>query len=187
MNTQKFRGFIKIVAIAVVTIFLIGLPTLAQFRPNLSPQSSVLIAQENTKGTIVDIASGDKSLSTLVAALKAAGLVETLSGQGLFTVFAPTDEAFAALSKDTLASLLKPENKSLLQKILTYHVVSGAIDSKSIKSAQFRTLEGSIVYLKAQKDHISVNKSRVTTPDIKASNGVIHIIDGVLHPPDVEL
>ncbi|RCJ39225.1 fasciclin [Nostoc minutum NIES-26] len=187
MNTQKSRSLIKILAIAVVASLLISLPTLAQFHPNFSPQSSVLVTQAKSTGTIVDIASGNKSLSTLVKALKAAGLVETLSGKGPFTVFAPTNDAFAALPKGTLAKLLKPENKALLQKILTYHVVSGAIDSKSINSAEFKTLEGSPVEVKAEKDHITVNRARVTTPDIKASNGVIHVIDGVLHPPDVEL
>ena len=102
-------------------------------------------------------------------------------------MFAPTDDAFAALPKGTLETLLKPENKDKLQKILTYHVVSGAIDSQSLKSGPLKTVEGKEVNIKVENHQITIDKAKVTTADIKASNGVIHVIDHVLHPPDVEL
>ena len=96
-----------------------------------------------TTGTIVEVASANGSFKTLVATIQAAGLVETLSGKGPFTVFAPTDKAFEALPKGVLADLLKPENKAKLQKILTYHVVAGEVTSKMIKPGEVKTVEGS--------------------------------------------
>jgi uncharacterized surface protein with fasciclin (FAS1) repeats len=134
------------------------------------------------KMTIVDVASKNSSFKTLVKALKAAGLVETLSGEGPFTVFAPTDAAFAKLPKATLKDLLKPENKEKLQKILTYHVVPGAVFAKDIKPGAVATVEGSNVTLKKGKG-VMVNNARVIKADIKASNGVIHAIDTVIMPP----
>jgi len=135
--------------------------------------------------TIVGIASGDKSFSTLVTAVKAAGLVETLSGKGPFTVFAPTNEAFNALPKATLASLLKPENKAKLQKVLTYHVVSGKVMAKDVKPGSVKTVQGSPVTVKVQGGKVMVNNANVIKTDIKASNGVIHVIDKVLLPPNM--
>ena len=143
MHSQKSRRFLSktvMIAIAAATV-LASVPILAKSSPVSSSKPAASIAQATTTGTIVDIASADKSLSTLVTAVKAAGLVETLSGQGPFTVFAPTNDAFAALPKGTLETLLKPENKDELQDILTYHVVSGAIDSKSLKSCRLRQLK----------------------------------------------
>jgi uncharacterized surface protein with fasciclin (FAS1) repeats len=134
------------------------------------------------KMTIVDVASKNSSFKTLVKALKAAGLVETLSGEGPFTVFAPTDAAFAKLPKATLKDLLKPENKEKLQKILTYHVLPGAVFAKDIKAGAVATVEGSNVTLKKGKG-VMVNNARVIKADIKASNGVIHSIDTVMMPP----
>jgi len=129
---------------------------------------------------IIDTAVNAGSFSTLVAAVKAAGLVETLKGKGPFTVFAPTDEAFAKLPAGTVDGLLKDIPK--LKKILTYHVVSGkvmAADVTKLKSA--KTVEGSDVAIDASKG-VKVNDSTVTTPDVAADNGVIHIIDTVLIP-----
>jgi uncharacterized surface protein with fasciclin (FAS1) repeats len=129
---------------------------------------------------IVDTAVNAGSFTTLVAAVKAAGLVETLKGAGPFTVFAPTDEAFAKLPAGTVDSLLKDLPK--LKKILTYHVVSGkvmAADVVKLKSAT--TVEGSDVKIDASKG-VKVNDATVTTPDVAADNGVIHIIDTVLIP-----
>ncbi|PZV09733.1 MAG: fasciclin [Leptolyngbya sp.] len=129
---------------------------------------------------IVDTAVNAGSFSTLVAAVKAAGLVETLKGAGPFTVFAPTDEAFAKLPAGTVDSLLKDIPK--LKQILTYHVVSGkvmAADVVKLKSAT--TVEGSDVKIDASNG-VKVNDSTVTTPDVAADNGVIHIIDTVLLP-----
>lgn len=129
---------------------------------------------------IVDTAVNAGSFNTLVAAVKAAGLVDTLKGEGPFTVFAPTDDAFAKLPAGTVDSLLKDIPK--LKKILTYHVVSGkvmAADVTKIKSA--KTVEGSEVKIDASNG-VKINDSMVTTPDVVADNGVIHIIDTVLMP-----
>jgi len=129
---------------------------------------------------IVDTAVNAGSFSTLVAAVKAAGLVETLKGAGPFTVFAPTDDAFAKLPAGTVDALLKDIPK--LKKILTYHVVSGkvmAADVVKLKSA--KTVEGSEVKIDASNG-VKINDSMVTTPDVAADNGVIHIIDSVLMP-----
>ena len=136
-----------------------------------------------TGKTIVSIASGNKKFSTLVTALKAADLVETLSAAGPFTVFAPTNAAFAKLPKATLANLLKPENKEQLQKILTYHVVSGAVRSNQLKSGKVATVEGGNVTVKISGKKVRVNNAKVIMADVKASNGVIHAIDTVLMPP----
>lgn len=132
--------------------------------------------------TIVDIAAKSKSFTTLVAALKAADLVETLAGEGPYTVFAPTNAAFAKLPKGTVANLLKPENKEQLKKILTYHVVSGAVTSKMLKSGQVDSVEGSKITIKINGKKVMVNKARVIMADVKASNGVIHAIDTVIMP-----
>lgn len=132
--------------------------------------------------TIVDIAATNKSFTTLVAALKAADLVDTLAGEGPFTVFAPTNAAFAKLPKGTVANLLKPENKEQLKKILTYHVVSGAVTSKMLKSGPVDSVEGSKITVKIRGKKVMVNKANVIIADVKASNGVIHAIDTVLMP-----
>ncbi len=132
---------------------------------------------------IVDTAVAAGSFSTLVAAVKAAGLVETLKGKGPFTVFAPTDEAFAKLPAGTLEDLLKPENKARLAGILTYHVVAGkvvAADVVKMKSA--KTVNGESLSIKVQKKVVRVDDARVIKADIVCSNGVIHIIDTVVLP-----
>lgn len=133
---------------------------------------------------IVDTAVKAGSFTTLVAAVKAAGLVETLKGAGPFTVFAPTDDAFAKLPKGTVEDLLKPENKSKLVSILTYHVVSGKVMSKDIagKALKAKSVEGSEISIDATKD-VMIDKAKVVKADIDASNGVIHVIDSVILPP----
>jgi uncharacterized surface protein with fasciclin (FAS1) repeats len=136
-----------------------------------------------TGKTIVSIASGNKNFSTLVTALKAADLVSTLSAEGPYTVFAPTNAAFAKLPKATLANLLKPQNKAQLTKILTYHVVSGAVTSNQLKSGPVATVEGGNVNVKISGKKVTVNNANVIMADVKASNGVIHAIDTVLIPP----
>jgi uncharacterized surface protein with fasciclin (FAS1) repeats len=145
--------------------------------------------------TVVENAIASKDHTTLVAAVKAAGLVETLSGKGPFTVFAPTNAAFAKLPKGTVDSLLKPENKATLKAVLTYHVVAGNLNSKTVVAAikagkgsatlttvqggkLVGSLDGKNVILTDEKG----NKSTITAVDIKSSNGVIHVIDSVLLP-----
>jgi len=134
--------------------------------------------------SIVGLAVNSPDLSTLVTALKAADLVGTLSGKGPFTVFAPTNEAFAALPAGVLANLLKPENKAQLVDILTYHVASGDVQSKDLTDMEMiPTVEGKSVTARVLKSGILINSARVITPDNEATNGVVHIIDAVLMPP----
>jgi uncharacterized surface protein with fasciclin (FAS1) repeats len=136
-------------------------------------------------GTIVEVASGSETFKTLVAALTEAELTETLSGTGPFTVFAPTDAAFAALPDGTVEMLLKPENRAKLVKILTYHVVPGAITSDKIAAGDVNTVEGSPVTLTVADGKVTVGGANVTQADIEASNGVIHAIDKVIMPPNL--
>jgi uncharacterized surface protein with fasciclin (FAS1) repeats len=149
----------------------------------VSPEAGMMSAPA---GTIVDIASGTPELSTLVTAVSAAGLVDTLNGAGPFTVFAPTDEAFAALPAGVLDALLKPENKDTLAKILTYHVVPGKVMAADVTDGSVATVEGQSVTL-STSNGVTVDGATVVTPDIEASNGVIHVIDAVILPPDVDI
>ena len=131
---------------------------------------------------IIDTALSVGNFSTLAAALGAAGLVETLKGDGPFTVFAPTDEAFSKIPAATLSELLQPENKENLVAILTYHVVSGRVTADEVTNLESATsLQGQTVKI-STKDGIRINDARVLTPDVQATNGVIHIIDAVLIP-----
>jgi transforming growth factor-beta-induced protein len=132
---------------------------------------------------IVDTAVAAGSFNTLVAAVKAAGLVDTLKGPGPFTVFAPTDEAFAKLPPGTVEDLLKPENKAKLQAILTYHVVAGRIMAKDVvKLHSAKTVNGEKVSVKSSMGSVMVDNAKVVKTDIVCSNGVIHVIDTVLLP-----
>lgn len=143
------------------------------------------IAHAETKPAgkdIVAVAAGNGSFNTLVAALKAAGLVETLQGPGPFTVFAPTDEAFAKLPKGTVEDLLKPENKAKLVAILTYHVVAGKVMAADVKTMKAKTVNGQSLNLKVAAGAVTVNNAKVVMTDVAASNGVIHVIDTVVLP-----
>lgn len=132
---------------------------------------------------IVDLAVQTEFLSTLVAAVKAGDLVDVLKGEGPFTVFAPTNEAFAKLPAGTLADLLKPENKAKLVEILTYHVVPGKVMSSDLKDGmKAKTAQGSEVTISLTGGKAMVNNATVTTADIEASNGVVHVIDTVILP-----
>ena len=148
----------------------------------LAVAASLFIVADSQAGDIVDVAASNKSFSTLVAAVKAAGLVETLKGEGPYTVFAPTNEAFAKLPKGTLESLLKPENKQKLVAILTYHVVPCKVMAKDVKSGKVKTASGSSFKMKVSKKGVWVDKAKVVATDVKADNGVIHVIDTVILP-----
>ncbi|MDA2955975.1 MAG: fasciclin domain-containing protein [Actinomycetota bacterium] len=137
-------------------------------------------------GDIVAVASGNPDFSTLVAALSAAGLVETLQGEGPFTVFAPTDAAFAALPEGLLEKLLLPENIAALTAILTYHVVPGMVMSTDVTAGDVATVEGSTIAITTEMG-VMVNGANVVAVDVAASNGVIHVIDAVIVPPTVDL
>ncbi|WP_162046017.1 fasciclin domain-containing protein [Vibrio taketomensis] len=135
------------------------------------------------KADIVDVAVENGSFTTLVAAVKAAGLVDTLKGEGPFTVFAPTDEAFAKLPDGTVEMLLMPENKDKLVAILTYHVVPGKVMAADVvKLDKAATVEGQDVMIAVEGDKVMVNNAQVIATDVGASNGVIHVIDTVLMP-----
>ncbi|APZ96010.1 fasciclin domain-containing protein [Fuerstiella marisgermanici] len=137
---------------------------------------------------IVDTAVAAGSFKTLVAAVKAAGLVETLKGDGPFTVFAPTDAAFAKLPKGTVENLLKPENKAKLQAVLTYHVVAGKVKAADVvKLTGAATVQGQQVDIKVADGKVTVDGANVIKTDIETSNGVIHVIDSVLLPADKDI
>ena len=134
---------------------------------------------------IVDTAVAAGSFKTLAKALQAADLVDTLKGKGPFTVFAPTDDAFAKLPGGALADLLKPENKKKLQRILTYHVVAGEVPaSQVVKMKNAKTVSGDEVTIKTMDGTVIVDDAKVVKTDIRASNGIIHVIDTVIMPED---
>lgn len=142
---------------------------------------TVLIPEQ--KQDIVDTAVSTNMFNTLVAAVKAADLVDTLKGKGPFTVFAPTDDAFKKLPAGTVENLLKPENKDMLVKVLTYHVVSGKVKAADVvKLNSAKTVQGQSVAIKVKDGKVMVDKANVIKTDVEASNGVIHVVDSVLLP-----
>jgi uncharacterized surface protein with fasciclin (FAS1) repeats len=142
------------------------------------------VALKADRKDIVDTAVGAGSFKTLVAAVQAAGLVETLKGAGPFTVFAPTDEAFAKLPAGTVESLLKPENKEKLVAVLTYHVVPGKVMAADVvKLTEAPTVQGSKAKVKVADGTVMIDNAKVVKTDIETSNGVIHVIDAVILPP----
>ena len=135
---------------------------------------------------IVDTAVGAGSFKTLVAAVKAAGLVDVLKGEGPFTVMAPTDEAFAKLPKGTVETLLKPENKDKLVAVLTYHVIPGAVKAEKVVTLdgkKVKTVQGSEAKISVKNGTVKINDAKVVKTDIECKNGVIHVIDTVILPP----
>ena len=184
-NQPKEIGMKVLRSGAVVAVALIAALTLSSCGKD-SEETMDTAAVETTVGTIVDVASGAGNFSTLVAAVTAAELVETLSGEGPFTVFAPTDEAFAALPAGVLDALLLPENKALLAQILTYHVVSGKVMAADVTDGDVATVEGQTIALSTASG-VTVNGANVVSADVPASNGVIHAIDAVILPPGVDV
>ena len=157
--------------------------SLSLFAASLLLSTAVHADHHGMKKDIVDVAVENGSFTTLVAAVKAAGLVDTLKGEGPFTVFAPTDEAFAALPDGTVDMLLKPENKDKLVAVLTYHVVPGKVMAEDVvKLDSAVTVQGEPVTISTDRGVVMINKAHVVTADVKASNGVIHVIDAVLLP-----
>jgi uncharacterized surface protein with fasciclin (FAS1) repeats len=137
-------------------------------------------------GDIVAVASGNPDFETLVAAVAAAGLVETLQGDGPFTVFAPTDDAFAALPEGLVEKLLLPENKDTLVAILTYHVVAGQVLAADVAAGEVPSVQGENITVTVDGG-VKVNGANVVATDVIASNGVIHVIDAVILPPSVDV
>lgn len=149
----------------------------------VTPSPEVMIE----RNTIVDVASKAENLTTLVSAVTTADLVETLSGAGPFTVFAPTDDAFAKVPKATLDGLLKPTAKADLTKVLAYHIVPGELMAKDLKNGQkLKTVQGEELAVLISNSNVTVGGAKVITKDMKASNGVVHIIDTVLLPKNTE-
>ncbi|RZM79715.1 fasciclin domain-containing protein [Leptolyngbya iicbica] len=147
------------------------------------------MAMEEESGTIVDVAAGNETFSTLVQAVEAAGLADTLAAEGPYTVFAPTNEAFEALPEGTVEQLLQPENQETLTQILAYHVLPQEIPAAEVVSGDVDTAAGTPVSVNVDDatGNVSVNEATVVQADVQASNGVIHAIDQVLLPPDVQL
>lgn len=146
-------------------------------------QTAAPATQSQNAGTIVDVAAANPDFSTLVAALKAAGLVETLNGAGPFTVFAPTNAAFAKLPPGTVDDLLKPENKAKLVAILTYHVVPGKVmAADAVKLDKAGTVNGADADINVMGGKVTIDGATITATDVAASNGVIHVIDTVMLP-----
>ena len=176
---------VKLVALALVaSIAFTACGSDSEATEETETEESVAETVEATD--IVAVAVATEGFSTLVAALTAAGLVETLQGEGPFTVFAPNDAAFAALPEGLLEKLLLPENIAVLTSILTYHVVAGNVLSTDVVAGDAASLEGSTLALTTDMG-VKVNDATVIQADVEASNGVIHVIDKVLVPPTVDL
>ena len=175
-----------IIAIAAASVLL-----LSACGSDGSTSDTTVAATDETEmatevGNIVAVAQGNPEFSTLVAAVTAAGLGDALSGAGPFTVFAPTNAAFEALPAGLLEKLLLPENKEVLTKILTYHVVAAKVMAADVAAGDVTTLEGSAFAITTEGG-VKVNASNVTATDVAASNGVIHVIDAVLVPASVDV
>jgi len=190
-STKKPRlaGTIAVAAIAGLALAACSSSSDAAPSPNTTTttaDSSMSTTAANK--TIVETAAGNPDFSTLVAAVKAAGLADTLSGPGPLTVFAPTNEAFAKLPAGTVESLLEPANKEQLAAVLTYHVVPAAVMAKDVKPGTVETVNGATFTVATENGDVVLtggqgNKAKVIKTDIVASNGVIHVLDAVLLPP----
>ncbi len=190
MRSIKLR---TIVPVALVTVAALALgacssSTSSDKSDKKPAESTSTTAPAAPAQTIVEIAAGNPDFSTLVAAVKAAGLAETLSGEGPYTVFAPTNAAFAKLPAGTVESLLLPENKQKLADILTYHVVAAKVLAADVKPGPVTTVNGADFTISVENGDVIITdgqggKAKVVKTDIEASNGVIHVIDAVLLPP----
>ena len=185
----------KLIAIAAASALVLGAcgsddeateDTAAEVTEDTMAEESMADETTAEAGDIVAVASGNPDFSTLVAAIQAAGLVETLQGTGPFTVFAPTNAAFEALPAGLLEKLLLPENVAALTAILTYHVVAGQVMSTDVTAGDVATVEGSTIAITTDGG-VKVNGANVVAVDVAASNGVIHVIDAVIVPPTVDV
>ena len=178
---------LKKLALTTALVVTLGMaPAYADMHEDGHEKDSHYMEEKAELGTVVDVAAGNEDFSTLVAAVQAAGLAETLATAEKVTVFAPTNEAFAKLPEGTVEDLLKPDNKDQLTSILTYHVLGQKIKSKNIPAGEttLPTLQGQTVTISNTDAGVSINGANVTAADIKASNGIIHVIDTVILPPE---
>ncbi len=172
-----------VLAAVVAIAATLGSPTAAECPLAAKKSVKVRAVKLAEKKDIVDTAVGAEAFTTLVAAVKAAGLVDTLKGDGPFTVFAPTDEAFGKLPEGTVETLLKPENKDKLVAVLTYHVVPGKVMAADVvKLKKAKTVQGGEVDIAVADGKVKVDNANVVKTDIECSNGVIHVIDAVILP-----
>lgn len=192
MKVSRRAGFVAAAAALTLTLAACGDSTdEASSEPTetvseeMDDDSGEMAEEPAGVGTVVDVAASTDGFSTLVTAVTTADLADTLNSEGPFTVFAPTDDAFAALPPGVLDALLLPENKDVLAKILTYHVVPGQVMAADVTDGDVATVEGQTVTL-STADGVTVNGATVIQADVVADNGVIHVIDAVILPPDVD-
>lgn len=177
----------KLIALAAVSVLALSACGSDDASSDTTVPASDSTEMPTEVGTIVEVAQGNEDFSTLVAAITAAGLGDALSGEGPFTVFAPTNAAFEALPEGLLEKLLLPENKEVLTKILTYHVVAAKVMAADVTAGDVTSLEGSTFAITTEGGVKINDASTVTATDIPASNGVIHVIDAVIVPPTVDV
>ena len=175
---------IKLVSLALVAFTATSLVSCTAPKEQAEETAdTTVVVEEVVSNTVVDIAVGSQDHTTLVTAVTTAGLVETLSGTGPFTVFAPTNAAFAALPAGTVENLLKPENKEKLTAILTYHVVAGNVLSSQLTDGQkVPTLNGQELTVAIKNGVVTINGIKVIAADLAGSNGVVHVVEGVILP-----
>lgn len=183
---MKAKKLFAVAAVAALALTACGSDDEATEDTAAEVTEDTMAEETMDAGDIVAVASGNPDFSTLVAAIQAAGLVETLQGAGPFTVFAPTNAAFDALPEGLLEKLLLPENVAVLTAILTYHVVPGMVMSADVTAGDVATVEGSNIAITTDSG-VQVNGANVVAVDVAASNGVIHVIDAVIVPPTVDL
>jgi uncharacterized surface protein with fasciclin (FAS1) repeats len=182
---------IAVVALAALALVAAACSNSSDEEPTMASETTASMAPSEpgtSSMTITEIVADNPDFSTLLAAVQAAGLEDTLSGEGPYTVFAPTDEAFAALPEGTLDTLLEPKNKEQLASILTYHVVPGEVMAADVQPGKVTTVNGDTFTISTDGGEVTItdgegNTALVTATDITASNGVIHVIDAVLMPP----
>ena len=153
--------------------------------PTVKPTPKTPITEIKETRNLIVLAKANGSFKTLIKALIAAGLTDILQGDGPFTIFAPTDAAFAKLPQDAVRDLLRPENKQILRQVLIYHVVSGKVLSSDLKSGELKSLLGDPITVKVNSNGVEVNDAKITKADIQGSNGVIHQIDTLILPPSI--
>jgi uncharacterized surface protein with fasciclin (FAS1) repeats len=181
--TMKKIKFLSFALVGFVTLAVVSCSAPKEEVVEETVDSVAVAAPVEAPKTVVDIAVGSADHTTLVTAVTAAGLVETLSGTGPFTIFAPTNAAFAALPAGTVETLVKPESKDKLTAILTYHVVAGNVMAADLKDGQkVTTLNGQELTVAIKDGVVTINGAKVTTADLAGSNGVIHVVDAVLLP-----
>ncbi|WP_414542496.1 fasciclin domain-containing protein [Nostoc sp. CCY0012] len=183
LNTRVVKGLAILTGLLGISVFS-SLPAIADNHSSPSPGAATTTTGASANANIVDLAASNESFSTLVQAVQEAGLADTLSGSGPYTVFAPTNEAFADLPDGALEFLLQPENRSLLQQVLTYHVVPGSVTSDQLSTGPVSTLGGGVA-IRVAPDRVIVNDGSVVQPDIQASNGVVHGVNRVLLPREL--